>query len=47
MSKGELKQMVERGFISLRSAAFELKRMGNTDYVPNDREVIHLLHIVI
>lgn len=43
----DLKTMVERGIISLRSAAFELKRMGRVNYVPNDREVLRLLHIVI
>lgn len=47
MMKGELKQMVERGVISLRSAAFELKRIGRVNYIPNDREVIKLLHIII
>lgn len=47
MSKGDLKTMVERGILSLRSAAFELKRMGRVNYIPNDREVIQLLHIVI
>ncbi len=43
----DLKTMVERGEISLRSAAYRLMRMGKCPSLPSDREVIKLLHIVI
>ena len=43
----ELKRMVERGEISLRSAAYTLYRWGKCRFVPSDREVLRLLHIVI
>ena len=43
----ELRRMVERGDISLRSAAWKLYRWGKCKFVPNDREVLRLLHIVI
>lgn len=42
-----LKTMVERGEISLRSAAYRLMKMGKCTFLPNDREVIKLLHIYI
>ena len=43
----DLKQMVERGDISLRSAAYRLYRAGRSKFVPSDREVIRMLHIII
>lgn len=43
----DLKQMVERGDISLRSAAYRLYNSGRSDFVPSDREVLRLLHIII
>lgn len=43
----DLKQRVERGEISLRSAAFKLFRAGRSKFVPSDREVLRMLHIVI
>ena len=43
----DLKRMVERGDISLRSAAYKLYRMGRVKFLPSDREVIKLLHIII
>ena len=43
----ELKRQVERGEISLRSAAYRLYRWGKVKFIPNDREVIKLLHIII
>ena len=43
----ELREKVERGEISLRSAAWKLYRWGKCKFVPNDREVIKLLHIII
>ena len=43
----ELRRMVERGDISLRSAAWKLYRWGKCKFVPNDREVLRLLHIYI
>lgn len=43
----ELKQMVERGEISLRAAAYRLFYDGLFNYIPNDREVINKLHIFI
>jgi hypothetical protein len=43
----ELKRMVERGDISLRSAAYRLMMAGKCNWLPNDREVIKLLHIII
>jgi hypothetical protein len=42
-----LKQQVERGEVSLRSAAFRLYRWGVFKFVPSDREVIKVLHIII
>ena len=45
--KNDLKRQVERGEVSLRSAAYRLMRMGKCTFLPNDREVIRLLHIVI
>lgn len=43
----DLRAKVERGEISLRSAAYTLYRWGRVNFVPNDREVIKLLHIII
>jgi hypothetical protein len=43
----ELRRRVERGQISLRSAAYTLYRWGKVNFIPNDREVIKLLHIYI
>lgn len=43
----ELKTLVERGEISLRSAAYKLMRAGRCNFLPNDREVIKMLHIII
>ena len=43
----DLKTKVERGQISLRSAAYRLMRAGKCNWLPNDREVLRLLHIVI
>lgn len=43
----ELKAMVERGEVSLRSAAYRLMRMGKCTFLPSDREVIRILHIII
>lgn len=43
----DLKRRVERGQISLRSAAYTLYRWGKVSFIPNDREVIKLLHIYI
>lgn len=43
----DLKRKVERGDISLRSAAYRLMRMGKCNWLPNDREVIKMLHIYI
>ena len=43
----DLKVKVERGQISLRSAAYRLMRVGKCTFLPNDREVIRLLHIII
>ena len=43
----DLKVKVERGQISLRSAAYRLMRAGKCTFLPSDREVIRLLHIVI
>ena len=45
--KNDLKRQVERGEVSLRSAAYRLMRAGKCTFLPNDREVIRLLHIVI
>lgn len=42
-----LKQKVERGEISLRSAAFSLYKAGWYNYVPSDSQVIKMLHIYI
>jgi hypothetical protein len=43
----ELKTKVERGEITLRSAAFKLYRWGKCKFIPNDREVLRLLHIMV
>lgn len=43
----ELRRKVERGEISLRSAAYRLMRMGMVNYLPSDRGVLELLHIYI
>ena len=43
----ELRRMVERGDISLRSAAWKLYRWGKCKFVPNDREVLRLLNIMV
>ena len=43
----DLKTQVERGEISLRSAAYKLYRWGRVKFVPSDREVIKMLHIII
>ena len=43
----ELKTKVERGEVSLRSAAYRLMRAGKCTFLPNDREVIKLLHIYV
>lgn len=43
----ELKTKVEQGEVSLRSAAYMLHRMGKCTFIPCDREVIRLLHIII
>lgn len=43
----DLKRKVERGEVSLRSAAYKLLRMGRVKFLPSDREVIKLLHIYI
>ena len=43
----DLRTQVERGEISLRSAAYKLLRMGRVKFLPSDREVIRILHIII
>ncbi len=43
----DLREKVERGEVSLRSAAYRLMRAGKCKFLPNDREVIRLLHIYI
>ena len=43
----ELRRMVERGDISLRSAAWKLYRWGKCKFIPNDREVLRLLNIMV
>ena len=43
----ELRRKVERGDISLRSAAYKLMRMGRVKFLPSDKEVLRLLHIFI
>ena len=43
----DLKRKVERGDISLRSAAYRLMQAGKCTFLPSDREVIKLLHIYI
>ena len=43
----DLKQQVERGDISLRSAAFKLFRAGQSKFLPSDREVLRILHIIV
>ena len=42
-----LRNKVERGDISLRSAAFTLKRWGRVKFLPNDSEVLRILNITI
>lgn len=44
---GDLRTMVERGEVSLRSAAYRLYRTGRCTFVPSDREVLRVLHIVV
>ena len=43
----DLRTKVERGDISLRSAAYRLYNMGKCTFIPCDREVINMLHIYI
>ena len=43
----ELRRKVERGEISLRSAAYRLHREGKCTFIPCDREVLRLLHIYL
>jgi len=43
----ELKRKVEQGEITIRSAAYTLYRWGRCKFVPNDREVLRLLHIIV
>ena len=43
----DLKTQVERGDISLRSAAFKLFRAGRSKFLPSDREVLRILHIIV
>ena len=43
----ELRRKVERGDISLRSAAYRLMRAGKCTFLPSDREVIKMLHIYV
>jgi hypothetical protein len=43
----DLKTKVERGEVSLRSAAWKLYRWGKVSFVPSDREVIRILHVII
>ena len=43
----DLKRMVERGEISLRSAAYKLYDAGWFNFVPSDREVLNKLHIIV
>ena len=43
----DLKRKVERGDISLRSAAYRLMQTGKCTFLPSDREVIKMLHIYI
>jgi hypothetical protein len=42
-----LKVKVERGEISIRSAAYKLYDAGWFNFVPSDREVLNRLHIVV
>ena len=42
-----LRRKVERGDISIRSAAYRLFDAGWFNYVPSDSEVINKLHIFI
>ncbi len=42
-----LKEKVEKGEISIRSAAYRLYNAGWFNYLPNDRQVIDRLHIII
>lgn len=43
----DLRTKVERGDISLRSAAYRLMEAGRCTFLPSDREVIRILHIYI
>ena len=43
----DLRTKVERGDISLRSAAYRLMRAGKCTFLPSDREVIKILNIYI
>lgn len=43
----DLRTKVERGDISLRSAAWKLYRWGKCKFIPNDREVLRLLNIMV
>lgn len=47
MSISELRRKVERGEISLRSAAYKLYYMGKCTFIPCDREVLKQLNISI
>ncbi len=42
-----LKRKVECGEITIRSAAYSLYNAGWYNYVPNDREVINTLRIIV
>ena len=43
----DLKTQVERGEISLRSAAYRLLKTGRSKFLPSDREVLRILHIIV
>lgn len=47
MMMNDLKRKVEQGEITIRSAAYTLYRWGRCRFVPTDREVLRLLHIII
>lgn len=42
-----LRNKVERGDISLRSAAYTLYKWGRVRFIPTDSEVLRLLNITI
>ena len=42
-----LKERVEKGELSIRSAAYKLYDAGWFSFVPSDREVLNKLHIYI